>query len=154
MSLIVQKLSELGATSLVPFESEFITSKDSKNKQGKLQEIANQSIKQCRRSIPLKVQKTLSFDEMINSLKPFDKIIFANEKETSKSLNDTLKELKETDNVAIIIGSEGGFSDKEISAISKLTNAISISLGSRILRAETASIFLTGLVLYELKEYI
>ena len=66
----------------------------------------------------------------------------------------TLKELKETDNVAIIIGSEGGFSDKEISAISKLTNAISISLGSRILRAETASIFLTGLVLYELKEYI
>ena len=154
MSLIVQKLSELGVTSLVPFESEFITSKDSKNKQGKLQEIANQSIKQCRRSIPLKVQKTLSFDEMINSLKPFDKIIFANEKETSKSLNDTLKELKETDNVAIIIGSEGGFSDKEISAISKRTNAISISLGSRILRAETASIFLTGLVLYELKEYI
>lgn len=154
MSLIVQKLSELGVSTLVPFESEFITSKDSKNKQAKLQEIANQSIKQCKRSIPMLVERTLSFKEMVEALKDFDKVIFANEKESTKSLNDILKDLDIKDKVAIIIGSEGGFSDSEIMAISSLKNAVSISLGSRILRAETASIFLSGLVLYELKEYI
>jgi len=77
MSLIVQKLSELGVSTLVPFESEFITSKDSKNKQAKLQEIANQSIKQCKRSIPMMVERTLSFKEMVEALKDFDKVIFA-----------------------------------------------------------------------------
>ena len=51
MSLIVQKLTELGVKSFVPFESEFITSKDKNNKASKLQEISNQSIKQCKRSI-------------------------------------------------------------------------------------------------------
>ena len=51
MSLIVQKLTELGVKNFVPFESEFITSKDKFGKVNKLQEISNQSIKQCKRSM-------------------------------------------------------------------------------------------------------
>ena len=60
MSLIVQKLTELGIGDFVPFESEFITSKDKLGKVHKLQEISNQSIKQCKRSIPMKVHDTIS----------------------------------------------------------------------------------------------
>lgn len=61
MSLIIQKLTELGVKDFIPFESEFITSKDKFGKKDKLQEISNQSIKQCKRSIPMHVHNVVSF---------------------------------------------------------------------------------------------
>ena len=155
MSLIVQKLSEVGVTNLIPFESEFITAKDSKNKQSKLQEIANQSIKQCKRSIPLNIHDTLSFKEMLKELKNYDLVLFANEQETVLPLKEVLKNLGKENNekIAIIIGSEGGFSTKEIETLKTLENVKSFTLGKRILRAETASIILSAIVLYELEEF-
>ena len=155
MNLIVQKLSEIGVSTLIPFESEFITAKDSKNKQGKLQEIANQSIKQCKRSIPLKVEQVLSFKEMVNKLNNFDIVLFANEQETISPLKAVLNNIEsiESKRIALIVGSEGGFSTKEIDELKRLSNVQSFTLGKRILRAETASIMLSGIVLYELEEF-
>ncbi|MBQ9791859.1 MAG: RsmE family RNA methyltransferase [Clostridia bacterium] len=54
--------------------------------------------------------------------------------------------------VAIIVGSEGGFSPSEISSLN-LPNVHSVSLGKRILRAETASIALTSVVMYQIGEW-
>jgi 16S rRNA (uracil1498-N3)-methyltransferase len=71
MSLIVQKLTELGVKTFVPFESQFITSKDKYQKKDKLQVISNQSIKQCKRSIPMEVKDTLSFNNLVKSLKDY-----------------------------------------------------------------------------------
>ena len=51
------------------------------------------------------------------------------------------------------MGSEGGFSEDEIKEIEKQPNATSVSLGKRILRAETASIALTGVVMYLMDEW-
>jgi len=150
MSLIIQKLTELGVTNFYPFESEFITSKDKNGKVSKLQEISNQSIKQCKRSIPMKVMNTIKFVEMVKLIDEFDIVIFANECERSVGLNSLT--FNRDDKVAIIVGSEGGFSSDEIS---KLVNAgvKSISLGKRILRAETASISLTAAVMCKLGEW-
>lgn len=157
MNLIVQKLSEVGVTTLIPFESEFITAKDSKNKNGKLQEIANQSIKQCKRSIPLKVENTISFKELLKCLNIFDYVLFANEQEDAYPLKDALKCIVskgiENTRIALVVGSEGGFSVKEIEELKKLSNLKSFTLGKRILRAETASIMLSGIILYELEEF-
>ena len=89
MSLIVQKLTELGVKDFYPFESEFITSKDKFGKSNKLQEISNQSIKQCKRSIPMRVHETLKFNELIDKLAEFDIIIFANECEKNDALSAT-----------------------------------------------------------------
>ena len=150
MSLIVQKLNELGVKYFVPFESEFITSKDKYGKTGKLQEVANQSVKQCKRSIPMLVSETLTFAQMTNKLQNYDIIIFANECE--KTFNLSSLSVSDGQKVAIIVGSEGGFSEKEIDVLTK-ANAKSISLGKRILRAETASIALTSVVMFLLGEW-
>ena len=150
MSLIIQKLTELGVKDFYPFESEFITSKDKSGKIDKLQEISNQSIKQCKRSIPMNIHSTLSFKALIEKLKEFDTIIFANECEKTTSLADC--NLNKNDRVAIIIGSEGGFSKSEIDQLIG-ANAQSISLGKRILRAETAAISLTAVVMYMIGEW-
>jgi len=150
MSLIIQKLTELGVKDFIPFESEFITSKDKFGKKDKFQEISNQSIKQCKRSIPMKVHDTMSFKDMVTRLKDFDVIIFANECEDSGSLKDI--KLNDKDKVAIIVGSEGGFSEGEIRRIIE-ANGKSITLGKRILRAETAAISLSSVVMFLMGEW-
>lgn len=150
MSLIVQKLTELGVKNFVPFESEFITSKDKFGKVNKLQEISNQSIKQCKRSIPMKVENIINFAQLIEKLQDFDIILFANECEKQQSLKDL--KIEKNCKVAIIIGSEGGFSSSEIDKLTKI-GANSITLGKRILRAETASIALTSIVMCLLGEW-
>ena len=149
MSLIVQKLTELGVKDFYPFESEFITSKDKFGKSSKLQDISNQSIKQCKRSKPMIVHNTLSFNELLTEIINYDIIIFANECEKNNALSPQNLANKK---VAIIIGSEGGFSTKEIEELIKC-NAQSISLGRRILRAETAAIALTSVVMFMIGEW-
>lgn len=150
MSLIVQKLTELGVKTFVPFESEFITSKDKFGKSKKLQDISNQSIKQCKRSIPMEICDVLPFNQLLEKLKDYDKIIFANECERTYRLSEI--GLKKTDKVAIIVGSEGGFSKTEIEKLVD-AGAMSVTLGKRILRAETASIALSSVVMYLLGEW-
>ena len=150
MSLIVQKLTELGIKTFIPFESQFITSKDKFNKQEKLQTISNQSIKQCKRSIPMQVMPTMSFNNMVKSLKDYDVVIFANETEASQNLNEI--RLNSQQKIAIIIGSEGGFSEKECVDIIN-NGGKSITLGKRILRAETASIGVASVVMYLIGEW-
>lgn len=150
MSLIVQKLTELGVREFQPFESDFITSKDKFGKVHKLQEISNQSVKQCKRSIPMKVLDVISFKQVIESLKAFDKIIFANECERNYNLSEI--NLSSKEKIAIIIGSEGGFSQNEIEKLISI-GAKSVTLGKRILRAETASIALTSVVMYQIGEW-
>lgn len=150
MSLIIQKLTELGINNFVPFESSFITSKEKSGKTEKLQEISNQSIKQCKRSKPMQVSKTLSFSQMLEVLNNFDLIIFANECEKTKSLKDI--NFSSDKKIAIIVGSEGGFSEDEISKLNDV-GAMSVTLGKRILRAETASIALSSVVMYLMGEW-
>jgi 16S rRNA (uracil1498-N3)-methyltransferase len=150
MALIVQKLTELGVKTFVPFESEFITSKDKFGKVHKLQDISNQSIKQCKRSIPMKIENTISFAKMSSTLENFDLVIFANECEKSESISNI--DIPSNARVAIIVGSEGGFSHAEIEKIVSC-GARSISLGRRILRAETASIALASVVLCKMGEW-
>ena len=94
---------------------------------------------------------------MLDSLESFDFVIFANECEKSKTLKQVLSEQKEalaqklknnSLKVAYIVGSEGGFDKDEIEKISQ--KAFSVTLGNRILRAETAGIVLGGIICYEL----
>ncbi|MNP77890.1 16S ribosomal RNA methyltransferase RsmE [compost metagenome] len=52
-------------------------------------------------------------------------------------------------NIAIIIGAEGGFDPKEAELISSINSVKAVGLGERILRAETAAINLTSILMYE-----
>ncbi|MBQ3494126.1 MAG: 16S rRNA (uracil(1498)-N(3))-methyltransferase [Clostridia bacterium] len=140
LELITQKLCELGASSIVPFESNFTIAKPNPGKIERLNKIAKEASKQCGRSLPLQVENAVSFKQMLQMLKNFDVVLFANEKQKLEAAD-----IEQKQNIAIIVGSEGGFSDVEIQQI-KQTGAKCIGLGERILRTETASIALCAIV--------
>ena len=139
----------MGISKFVPFYSEFCQVKPNTTRLDRLEKISIEALKQCGRSKKLEIKEVISFNDLINELEDYDEVIFAYEKATSP-LN--LETLKNKNNIAIIIGSEGGFSEKEANALTSLKNIKTISLGKRILRAETASIALSTLVLFGVGE--
>ncbi|MBE7074508.1 MAG: 16S rRNA (uracil(1498)-N(3))-methyltransferase [Clostridiales bacterium] len=141
LDLIVQKLTELGITQLVTFESEFAVAKANNNKIDRLNKVSLEACKQCGRSKPLIISETIKFDQMLNLLKEYNIVLFANEKNKLRNYND----LSNYNNIAIVVGSEGGFSDKEIKNLYNI-GAVNFGLGERILRAETAAIALASII--------
>lgn len=141
--LIVQKLTELGVSTVIPFESEFAVAKANNNKINRLNKVSQEACKQCGRSILINIKDCVKFDEMIKMLNGFDMVLFANEKSTLRSTAELLNKK----NIALIIGSEGGFSDAEIEKIQN-AGATNFGLGERILRAETACISMSAIVGY------
>ena len=152
LSFAVQKCTELGVHSYVPFKSEFGVIVDKGQIKSRLQRIAESSCKQCGRAQNIKIGDTLSFDEMCNDLSQYSSVIVAYEKDSTNA-KQVLSTLKLDDKIAIIIGSEGGFSPKEIDKLKILKNVSFVSLGKLILRAETAVVALVSAIKYELGEF-
>ena len=143
LEFITQKLTELGASSLVPFESDFTIAKPNANKIDRLNKITFEACKQCGRSLPLQIENAIKFNTMLKRLNDYDLVLFANE--TNKKI--TKIDFSNAKNIAIIVGSEGGFSPEEIKQL-KYKQVTEFGLGSRILRCETASVISCGLVSY------
>lgn len=148
LELITQKLTELGVSNIYPFESDFTIAKRNDGKIDRINKIAVEACKQCGRSIPLIVHNVVKFNNIIEKLKEYDCVIFAYEKSTKN-----IKDIELKGKIAIVVGSEGGFSENEVNLLLK-ENIESISLGSRILRTETASITLAGFVMLSLGDKI
>lgn len=152
--LITQKLTELGVNEIIPFESEFCQVKKSTTRLDRLDKISIEALKQCGRAKKVNIGNVCTFDQMLSCLKQYDIVVFAYEKAryslTQKLFTENLEKVK---NVAIIIGSEGGFSDSEVEQLENISNVKTVSLGNRILRAETASIALTSAVMFCLGEW-
>lgn len=151
LEFITQKMCELGASGLTPFVSEYCVAQKSKKedtKRTRLQKISDEACKQCGRSTPMTVNETLTFKQMLTSLEGFDKIVLLYEHGAQSFKNIDFTDCK---NVALIIGSEGGFSQKEADMMVEKgrTNVI---LGARILRCETAAVTGATLVMYALGE--
>ena len=139
---IVQKATEIGISEIVPFMSEFCIAKVTENKVERLNEIALNACKQCERTIMPKIDDATDVAGVIEKFKDFDIVLFANER---TDVGEELKKLSKYNNIAIIVGSEGGFSQKEKEKFIE-AGAVSISLGKRILRCETASVAMMSLV--------
>lgn len=139
---IVQKATEIGITKIIPFVSEFVIAKVTENKMDRLESIAMNACKQCERTIMPIIDKPKNIDEVIASFKDFDLILFANERADK---GEAIANLDKYKNIAIIVGSEGGFSQKEKEKFIE-AGATSISLGRRIYRCETASVAMMSLV--------
>lgn len=146
LELIVQKMTELGISQIKFFKSNFTSRKELKLEKLKVTSI--EASKQCGRSDEVLMEGLLSFENVIENLKDFDQVIYAYEKfDESRCF-----ELDPNKKTAIIIGSEGGFSEDEFEKLSLLKNVVSVSLGKRILRSETAAIALTSVVMFKLGE--
>ena len=152
METIIQKSIECGACEIAPFSSERcvvkIDKKDEQKKIDRWQKIAESAAKQSGRGIVPTVKGILTFKELLNSIK--GTVLFCYEGEDTVSIRTALKNAKIEGEVSVIIGSEGGFSQKEASLL-KEAGAISVGLGKRILRCETAPTFALACIAYELE---
>lgn len=129
---IVAKSIELGISELYFFKGEYSMIKEIKLPRFESQIMT--ACKQCERSKLIKANQIISFEEMLEKLKQYPLVIFANERE-DKPLDEKI--FKGKDKIALVIGNEAGFSEKEAKQIID-SGAKSISLGSRILRCDTA----------------
>ena len=142
MEFLIEKLSELGVSSILPFESSFTIAKP-KNKQERYRKIAIEACKQCGRTTPLNVLECLSFKDMLKLIKNYDVVYFAYEQADGGTFNDA----KSYKNIAVIVGAEGGFSEEESKLIVE-AGAKTVSLGKRILRCETAPLYAVSVINY------
>lgn len=156
MDFVVQKAVELGIKNIIPFFSKNVIVKlDGKarvKRMEKLQIVANEACKQCGRTDNVNVCKFEDFNNIIKAQEGHDASILAyeNDKTSLKETINEIKENKEAKNIAIIIGAEGGFDKSEVDKLLKAKNVHCVSLGTRILRAETAALNLLSIVMYEL----
>ena len=141
MNLAIQKLTEIGVKSIIPLKTERVVVRINEKKE-KWDTVARETLKQCRGvkfTEILPVKKLAEID-----YKKYDKIIFAYENSNeSKSLSEIIKQKDK--NILYIIGPEGGITQEEVDFL-KNNKAIEISLGKRILRAETAVIVVCGII--------
>lgn len=144
---IAQKATELGVKKIIFFLSEFTAEK--KINIDRIKRITLEACKQCGRAFVPEVEVVNTIADL--SIEQYDKVIFLNEHERKMSFSDVSFSNDKEKKVALIVGSEGGFSDREICEICD-KGAVSVSLGKRILRAETASVVSMSIVMYKLGE--
>lgn len=144
---IVQKAVELGVKKIGVFSSEYSSAYMNANKLERLNKVAKEAAKQCLRATAPKMEYFDTLEKALAWAKDYKNKLFACEFAT-ESKSDVANLDGDT---AIVIGSEGGFSRAEEELASKLGYA-SVTLGKRILRAETAAVALTSVVMFHLGE--
>ena len=142
---IVQKAVECGVCRIVPVLTDRcvvrLTKKDCEKKTARWQRIADEAAKQCGRGALVKVEGLMTYKKAISDAASYSLPLFCYEGEETKSLRDALDSHDKTpETVSIVIGSEGGFSVAEAEYAAS-QGMISVGLGKRILRTETASSF-------------
>lgn len=154
MDFIVQKCTELGAKEIIPTTMERTVVKiDDSNSAKKVErwnKIAFEASKQCGRTRVPTVEKIVNLENIVENLSKYDIVIVPYECEKDNMLKTVLRNIDTNiRNIAVVIGPEGGFSEKDIVLLEKLPNVKKISLGKRILRTETAGIATIAMLLYE-----
>ncbi|WP_426461611.1 16S rRNA (uracil(1498)-N(3))-methyltransferase [Mycoplasma hafezii] len=137
---LLQKATELGVTTIIPLVSEWtnhdlIKFDKFERKRERFETILQNAAEQSFRNEVPKLLPLTKYKDFITVNYP-NKIIAHEKTNLSESLNQPINEA-----VTFIVGPEGGFSDNEIE-LAVQNNTKVVSLGSRIMRAETAGIFL------------
>ncbi|GLC88558.1 16S rRNA (uracil(1498)-N(3))-methyltransferase [Lysinibacillus piscis] len=158
LEFIAQKATELGMFALLPFEAErSIVKWDAKKgakKQERLQKIAKEAAEQSHRThIPI-IHEPVSFQQFIKQLGDFDAVFIADEEdakvENRTKFAEKLRNTSNTKSILLIFGPEGGIARKEVEKLQQ-AGAQTMSLGPRILRAETAPLYALSAISYELE---
>lgn len=158
MSRIVEKMTELGVSEIIPFLSERSVLSYNKlrsaNKQDRWQRLANETMKKVGRTTQIIIHEPIGLKHIAQYLKDDYLRIVPWEMENKTTLKSILQANDLQSNphstkIEIVIGGEGGLSIDEIKKLKQL-GFISVSLGKRILKVETAAIATVANVYYEL----
>ena len=152
LETVIQKAVELGASKIVPFESSRCIKRPKAEKIDKvvtrLSRIAEEAAKQCGRAILPEVTAPVGLREAISEAVKSELALICYECEKENTLRSLLTRDGAPKSISIIVGAEGGFSHEEAElAISQ--GCKSVSLGSRILRCETAPSYVLSAISYE-----
>ncbi len=151
MEFIIQKTVELGVDKIYPVEMKRCVVKlDDKKKKSKVsrwQSISESAAKQSKRCKIPEMCDVLSFKEAMKKAEEMDLFLVPYESERGMlSTKEALDEIKSGMKIGIIIGPEGGFEDSEVESAIGIGGKV-VSLGSRILRTETAAMTAVGMVM-------
>lgn len=160
MELIIQKAVELGAVRIVPVAMKrcIVKLEDEKKEEKKRerwQAISMSAAKQSGRGVIPEVAKAMSYQDALKDAALRGMVIVPYEHADGMSaLKNVIKKLtterKDTLELSLFIGPEGGFEEEEIaSAVS--AGAVTVSLGKRILRTETAGLAALSILMYEIE---
>jgi len=149
LELIIQKSVELGVAGIIPVEMKRcvmkVEEKKKKKKIERWQSIAESAAKQSKRNIIPEVGDILTYKQAMAKIADMDLFLVPYENERGMiATKEALNMIKPGMSVGILVGPEGGFDDKEIE-LAREAGAHIISLGSRILRAETAAVIAVGM---------
>ncbi len=135
--LVCQKAIELGVDMVLPIET---TRSILPSKETTIKGAENQSIALCAR------EHNLTLDTL--DYTPYDVILVAYENEHTKDLRTALHSLNKDIKLLLIVGPEGGFTENEIRFLES-KKAQTVSLGKKIMRSETATLYLLSVLAYE-----
>ena len=152
MDMVVQKAVELGAVGVIPISSQNCVARyDAKKgaaRKDRWQKIADEAAKQCGRTALLKVRPIVTLGQFLADMQATDSsLVFFYENENEQSAKEYLRSLK-AKQIVLLVGPEGGFSLDEAKLIEE-AGGKSVTLGPRILRAETAALTAIAVTQYE-----
>jgi 16S rRNA (uracil1498-N3)-methyltransferase len=151
MDYLIQKATELGVQEIVPFLSSrsvpLLEKSKRVNRHHRWERIAVEASKQCGRGVVPKIESLHDYPEMLQKVSPNSLRLIFWEREGAK-LKEILERSKERKKVFFIIGPEGGFNEGEVEE-ARGAGFIPVTLGRRILRAETASLCFLSILQYE-----
>jgi 16S rRNA (uracil1498-N3)-methyltransferase len=130
---LVEKATELGAARLIPVMTKRTVAE--RVRLDRLESIAIEAAEQCGRSRLPKIEEPVSLRQLIASREPPRTLYFADE-----GGGDAVSSAFKEGPALILVGPEGGFTDEERVLVRSAANVVAISLGPRVLRAETAAL--------------
>lgn len=146
--LVVQKATELGVAKIGVFSSRYCSAYMNANKLDRLNKVAREAAKQCLRSVAPQVEYFGNFGSALASADGYiNKLFFC---EFATASEESLNAL--SGSTALVVGSEGGFADEEFALAKNTYGFAGMSLGKRILRAETAAVTACALAAFALGE--
>ncbi|MFC2948398.1 16S rRNA (uracil(1498)-N(3))-methyltransferase [Virgibacillus sediminis] len=159
MDLIIQKGTELGASSFIPFQADrSVVLWDSKKMEKKLvrySKIAKEASEQSHRNKIPSIHPAMQISELLEESSQYELKIFPYEEEAkgkqSPSLGDILQKAEPGQKIFVCIGPEGGFSSEEAEKLIQ-QGFHPVRLGPRILRTETAALYTLASISYHLEE--
>ena len=154
METVIQKAVELGVYEIIPVAMKNCVVKlDAKKvaaKTARWQGIAESAAKQSKRSLIPKVTEPMSYKEAVAYAEMLDQKLVPYENERGMAATkEAVEAIRPGESIGIFIGPEGGFAPEEIEAVKGEMKLI--SLGSRILRTETAGFTTLAILMYHIE---
>ncbi len=148
MDILLKSATEIGVSEFTPITTEYSNTKI--NNENKLEANIIEALEQSERLDMPKINKIQKLEKVLEILNNDDNIIFFCEERTANNtavgIYNNMRDKILNKKIYALVGAEGGFSEREKNMIKQYKNVISITLGSNVLRTETAVVSILSIL--------